>query len=210
MFVFFLSLIKNLFFFFHWADMMWNGLRCSRCGLVVGRVSLCCSIMVVVLRPDTRVLGVLKPVVPIKDGKNGETARGWRSQASMLSPSQCVSKINGGPSTEYPFQLHFSEETLRRSVRFGSVSPCVYLETVILGRASPGSAGSAHWTKSSSGGRPESHPSWPIHYKEDRKKMQTEILFINDSFWEKHLHCASNAKQLLRFHVQHTCVNPLL
>lgn len=41
-------------------------------------VSLCCSLMVVVvvLQPDTGVLGVLKPVVPIKDGKNGETARG--------------------------------------------------------------------------------------------------------------------------------------
>lgn len=69
--------------------MTWNGLGCSWCGLVVGHVSLCCSVMVVVLLG----LWVLKPVVPIVDGRNGETARGWRSQASMLSPSQCVSKL---------------------------------------------------------------------------------------------------------------------
>lgn len=124
----------------------------------------------------------------------------------VVSISVCL-KLNGGPSTEYPLQLLFSVETLHRSIHFGSVSLCVYVETVILERVSPGSAGSARWTESSSGAPPKTHPSLPIHYKEDRKK--TNILSINDTFREI-LHCPSNAKQLQRFHVQDTCVNPLL
>lgn len=55
----------------------------------------------------------------------------------------------------------------RWSIRFGSVSWCVYAGTVILGHASPGSAGSGHWTESSSGGQPESRPSWPVRCEED-------------------------------------------
>lgn len=68
-------------------------------------------------------------------------------------------KINEGPNTEYPLQLHFSGESLHRSIHFGSVSLCIYAETVILGLVSPGFAGSARWIKSSFGGQPDSHPS---------------------------------------------------
>lgn len=38
-----------------------------------------------------------------------------------------------------------------------------FMETVILEHVSPTPAGSAHWTGSSSGGRPESHPSLTTH-----------------------------------------------
>lgn len=68
-----------------------------------------------------------------------------------LSVSQNQRRPEHRVSITNPFQ----RETLHRSIHFGSVSLCVYVETVILGRASPGSAGSAHWIKSSSGGRPE-------------------------------------------------------
>lgn len=95
---------------------------------------------------------MLKLVVPIKDGKNGETARGGRSQASMLSPSQCVSKSMEAQAQSIYY--HFAWETLHRSIRFGSVSLCISVENVILGHVSPGSAGSARWTKSSSGVQP--------------------------------------------------------
>lgn len=75
----------------------------------------------------------------------------------MLSPSQCVLKSMEAQAQSINY--HFSRETLHRSIHFGSVSLCVYVETVILGHVSPGSAGSARWTKSSSGDQPESHPS---------------------------------------------------
>lgn len=92
-------------------------------------------------------------------GRRGE-GRGLREgegvKASMLSPSQCVSR-SVEARAEYPFG--FSGETLHWSVQFDSVLLCVYVETVILGRAFPGSAGSAHWTISSSGVRPDPLPS---------------------------------------------------
>lgn len=108
---------------------------------------------------------MLKPEVPIDD------AEGWGAWEGEGVKRQCclhfsVSQnqwINGDPSTKYPLQLHFSGETLHRSIQFKSVSPCVFVETVIHGHVSPGLAGSAHWIKSSSGGQPESLPSLSIH-----------------------------------------------
>lgn len=57
-------------------------------------------------------------------------------------------------------------------------SYCVIAEAVILGHVSPGSAGSEHWTKSSSGGPPESRPSWPTHCKEDERTHSLEPLVL--------------------------------
>lgn len=57
-------------------------------------------------------------------------------------------------------------------------SYCVIAEAVILGHVSPGSAGSEHWTKSSSGGPPESRPSWPTHCKEDEITNSLEPLVL--------------------------------
>lgn len=96
-----------------------------------------------------------KPEVPIRDGKYGNVKE---SSVHVVSISVCL-EINGSRSIEYPLQLHFSGETLHRNIQSDSVSLCVYVETVILGLASLGFAGSAHWTKSSSGGRLESLPS---------------------------------------------------
>lgn len=97
-----------------------------------------------------------------------------------------VSQNQWRPEHRVSVATPFQGGTRHGSIHFGSVSLCVYVDTVILGRVSPGSAGSAHWTKSSSGGQPESHPSYPIHYKEDRKNTE-KIGFINDIFREINL-----------------------
>lgn len=73
----------------------------------------------------------------------------------MLPPSQCVSK-----SVEH--RVSFTT-TLRFGELFTGASIlslcCVCVETVIHGHESPGSASSARWRESSSGGQPELHPS---------------------------------------------------
>lgn len=80
----------------------------------------------------------------------------------LLKPMEC-------PLTSLPFagvgKLKTGVHTL------GSLSLCVDVERVILGHASPGSAGFAHWIKSSSGGRRDSRPFWPIHCKMDNIKQ---------------------------------------
>lgn len=60
----------------------------------------------------------------------------------------------------------------------GPVLLHVIAEAVILGHASPGSAGSEHWTKSSSGGLPESRPSWLTHCKEEEITHSLEPLVL--------------------------------
>lgn len=61
---------------------------------------------------------------------------------------------------------------------FGPVLLHVLAEAVILGHASPGSAGFEHWTKSSSGDLPESRPSWPTHCKKDEITHSLESLVL--------------------------------
>lgn len=82
-------------------------------------------------------------------------------------------KLQEGEGVKRPCCLHLSVSQnqwrpkhrvfitppLQRSIHFGSVSLCIYEETVILGHVSPGFAGSARWIKSSFGGQPDSHPS---------------------------------------------------
>lgn len=184
--------------------MTWNGLGCSWCGLVVGHVSLCCSVMVVVL------LGLLS-------AKAGSAHRGWEewwncervkeSSVHVVSVSVCL-KINGGQSTEYPLQLHFSGETLHRSIHFGSVSLYVewkllYLDVRPLGLQ----ALRAGQNLLLMAGQSHTHLRQFTTGKTE-KTCRHETLFINDTLKEKHLH-PSNAKQLVRFHVQGTCLNPL-
>lgn len=90
--------------------MKWSGV------LVVGRVSLCCSVMVAVL------LGRLSAEAASahhrRMGRMVKTAKKVKeSSVHVVSISECL-KISGGPSTEHPFQLHLSGETLHRSNPF--------------------------------------------------------------------------------------------
>lgn len=75
----------------------------------------------------------------------------WCVSKSMVAPVQSIhhSSVSAGYSSqELPFRL----------------CPTVcFMETVILEHVSPTPAGSAHWTGSSSGGLPESHPSLTTH-----------------------------------------------
>lgn len=89
----------------------------------------------------------------------------------MSSQSHRVSK-----SVTTLFQLLYFFFCFLFFRHFGPVLLRVIAEAVILGHACPGSAGSEHWTKSSSGGPPESRPSWPTHCKEDEKTHSLEPL----------------------------------
>lgn len=137
--------------------------------MMFGHVSLCC------FHNGDCVAGTLS-------AKAGSAHRGW---VTMV-------KLREGEGVKRPCRLHLSVSqnqwrpehrvSITTQCQIGKLftgpsilalsSLCVYVETVILGCVSPGSAGSAHWTESSSDGQPESHPSWIIHYekKNDRKK----------------------------------------
>lgn len=144
-------MLKVFFFFFFvkliWCEMVWDALGVilllETCLSVAPLWWQCCR--------DSECESQKCPSVMGSMGR-------WRSQASMLSPSQCVSKSMEGRASS----IHYNSISVGRRFTGSSsltVSLCVYVETVILGRGSLGFAGSAHWTKSSSGGRLESLPS---------------------------------------------------
>lgn len=174
-------LLKIFFFFFFccWADKMWNGLGCSRCGLVVGHVSSCCSIVVVVL------LGLLS-------AEAGSAHQRWEewwnckrvkeSSVHVVSISVCF-KINGGPSTEY--QLPF------RSGNSSQEHPFWFCLTVCL-------CGNCYtWTcvpwvcrlctldKIFFWWPARVTPIFANSLQGRQENMQTKIWFINDTFWRK-------------------------
>lgn len=97
-FVFFVLLILLLkivclFFFFLpfcRAHTMWNGLWCSRWGVAV--FLKCVFLLLHSGGCVARTLECWSRIVSIRDGRDGETAREWMRQTSVLSLSHCVSK----------------------------------------------------------------------------------------------------------------------
>lgn len=168
-----LSFVKNSSF--RAARTTWNGLWCSRWGR---RKCVSSHRLIAAVGRVARTLECWSRLCSIRDGQNGETARGWTRQVSMSSLSHCVSK--SVMAWAQNIKHHFSSFTFFcfTFFHFGSVPLRAFAGAVILGRVSPGSAGSEHWTKSSSGGLPESRPSWPAHCREDEIMHSLEPLLL--------------------------------
>lgn len=137
----------------------WHGVKWSGMLQVQPCSWKCVSLM---LHNGDRIAGTLR-------AKARSAHQGWykwgncekvkEASVHVVSILMCL-KIQEGPSTELTSQLCCCGETLNRGIQFDFVSSCFSnVDSVILGRASPGSAGSAHWTKSSSGGQPGTLPS---------------------------------------------------